>query len=330
MMSKEKFILDPRFNLPRRTSEIRGKDGKIYLQFNTHMVTFYRQTYGELSRFFQALKDGRLIGAQCKKCGLVMVPPFTWHCPDCNFAEMEEIILPHRGKLAATAPITIFPSASFIGQAPFCRGYVDVAIWAKIASFLPSRLRTTTGLPRPGIFLKGINLKLVFKVHRNASILDIFWVPMDEIPKDLRHKEPLLASKLDFETPKPPVIEMEPSSRPVLESAIRAIREMAAKIAKSSRAQNDLLGREYTIGIRTSGGNFGIVIAASRIRVETRLPSKPDFTMVIRDPSVFIDWTKNRSLTDAVVEGILWLPNREAFTILPILDRVPRSIRRDV
>jgi hypothetical protein len=30
------------------------------------------------------------------------------------------------------------------------------------------------------------------------------------------------------------------------------------------------------------------------------------------------------------VEGILWLPHKEAFGILPILDRLPRSVRRDV
>ena len=37
-----------------------------------------------------------------------------------------------------------------------------------------------------------------------------------------------------------------------------------------------------------------------------------------------------RELTDAAVEGALWLPNREAFAVLPALDRLPRSIRRDM
>ncbi len=155
-------VIRPEFQLPREVSEVIGKDDKKYLQFNTSMVTLYKQTYGELSRFFFRLKEGKLIGSHCEKCGQVMVPAATWHCPMCNFIEMKEIELPHKGILAATAPITIFPSATFIGDAPFCRGYVDVATFAKIASFLPSRLRTTRGLPRPGIFVKGLELKLVF------------------------------------------------------------------------------------------------------------------------------------------------------------------------
>ncbi len=115
-------ILGPQWNLPREVNEIRGKDPGTYLEFTSHMVTFYRQTCGELSRFFLALREGRLIGARCPKCAQVMVPAATWHCPSCDFCEMKEVELPHKGVLAATAPITIFPSASFIGDAPLCRG----------------------------------------------------------------------------------------------------------------------------------------------------------------------------------------------------------------
>jgi hypothetical protein len=52
--------------------------------------------------------------------------------------------------------------------------------------------------------------------------------------------------------------------------------------------------------------------------------------MVTRDPGVFTRWVADGSLTDAAVEGNLWLPHKEAFGILPILDRLPRSVRRDV
>ena len=122
-MNERTTILGDVWNLPRQVSELKGKDPGIYLQFNTHMVTFYQQTYGELSRFFLALRDGRLIGSHCGTCKQVMVPAATWHCPTCGFVEMTEVDLPHRGILAATAPITIFPSASFIGDAPFARGF---------------------------------------------------------------------------------------------------------------------------------------------------------------------------------------------------------------
>jgi hypothetical protein len=243
---------------------------------------------------------------------------------------MEEVELPHRGVLAATAPITIFPSASFIGDAPFARGYVDVATDAPIASFLPSRLRTTTGLPRPGIFVKGLELKLVFEDQRIGSIRDVFWVPMGEVPARLRDREPLLASQLDFARPKAPAVERSPAAAKALEEALSAMRGLAGKVGKSPRAQKDLAGRTHAIGVKTGGGNFTLRVAAGGIRVGPGLPKKADFVMVTQDPAVFTRWVADGSLTDAAVEGKLWLPHKEAFGVLPFLDRLPRSVRRDV
>lgn len=323
-------ILGDAWNLPREVSEVKGKDPGTYLQFNSHMVTFYQQTYGELSRFFLALREGRLIGSHCGVCKQVMVPAATWHCPTCDFAEMTEVDLPHRGVLAATAPITIFPSASFIGDAPFCRGYVDVAQDAPIASFLPARLRTTTGLPRPGIFVKGIELKLVFEDQRIGSIRDIFFVPMAEIAEPLRDKKLLLASELNFSTPPTPAVEKSDAAAKELALAMAAMRAMAAKVEKSPRAQKDLGARSHAIGFRTGGGDFTLGISGGRIQLADGLPATPDYVMVAADPKVFTRWVADGSLTDAAVEGSLWLPHKEAFGILPILDRLPRSVRRDV
>jgi uncharacterized OB-fold protein len=329
-VNERTMILGDVWNLPREVSEIKGKDPGTFLQFNTHMVTFYQQTYGELSRFFLALREGRLIGSHCGKCQQVMVPAATWRCPTCEFAEMKEVDLPHRGVLAATAPITIFPSASFIGDAPFARGYVDVATDAPIATFLPSRLRTTTGLPRPGIFVKGVELKLVFEDVRIGSIRDIFWVPMSEVPAKLRGRKPLLASALNFETPPAPAVKRSKAGEKALKDALAAMKTLAGKISRSPRAQKDLSGRTHAIGIKTGGGDFTLRVASSAIRIEEGLPKKPDFVMVTKDPGVFTRWVADGSLTDAAVEGNLWLPHKEAFGILPILDRLPRSVRRDV
>ncbi|HEX7603605.1 MAG TPA: zinc ribbon domain-containing protein [Polyangiaceae bacterium] len=331
-MSKEpQPILPLDFNLPRGVTELTGVDGKTpYLQFASHMVTFYKQTYGELSRFFLALRDGRLIGSRCPKCKQVMVPAATWHCPACNFAEMEEVNLPHRGVLAATAPITIFPSASFIGDAPFCRGYVDVARDAPAASFLPCRLNTTTGLPRPGIFVKGTELKLVFEDDRVGSIRDIFFVPASELTKAQLAKEPLLASELNFTMPKMPDVKRAANLTAVRDAAVAAMRKMAKDVEKSPRAQKDLGDKTFTIGVKTGGGDFGLHVANKGLRIDDALPPKPDFVIVAEDPKIFQRWVDDGSLTDAAVEGTLWLPNRAAFGVLPALDRLPRSVRRDL
>lgn len=327
---KEQPVLPLDFNIPKGTSELQGKDGRTYLQFASHMTTFYKQTYGEHSRFFLALREGKLIGARCPTCKQVMVPAATWHCPACNFCEMQEVTLPHRGILAATAPITIFPSASFIGDAPFCRGYVDVALDAPAASFMPSRLRTTTGLPRPGIFVKGIQLKLVFENDRIGSIRDVFWVPAKELTAKQLARQPLLASDLSFETPKPPKVKRDKKLVAVLKAAVAAMKKLAEGVEKSPRAQKDLGERKHVVGVKTGGGDFGLYVARQRIRVEDALPKKPDFVVIAEDPSVFSRWVDDGSLTDAAVEGALWLPDRQAFGVLPILDRLPRSVRRDV
>jgi len=318
------------FNLPRQTTELKGRDGETYLQFTSHMVTFYEQTYGEHSRFFMALRDCKLIGSKCDKCGNVMVPAATWHCPNCNFAEMREVELPHKGVLAQTAPITIFPSASFIGDAPFARGYVDVATDAPIASYLMARLRTTTGLERPGIFVKGTELKLVFEDERQGSIRDMFFVPMAEVPEKLRGKQPLMASELNFASPATPEVKRDPAKLEAKEAALAAMTKLAADVEKSRRAQADLANRSYTLGIKTGGGDFSIRVAGSRLAVLDGLPDKPDFILVADDPGVFSAWVDDGSLTDAAVEGALWLPSKEAFQVLPALDRLPRSTRRDL
>lgn len=329
-MSEREQILKAVWNLPREVNELKGKDPGTFLEFNTHMVTFYKQTYGELSRFFLAVRDGRLIGSQCPKCRQVLVPASTWHCPECDFAGMSEVDLPHQGVLAATAPITIFPSASFIGDAPFCRGYVDVARDAPAASFLPARLRTTTGLPRPGLFVKGLELKLVFEDQRRGSIRDLFFVPMSEVPERLRGKRTLLASELDFTSPPTPQVSRSAAGERALREALAAMRAMAEKIGRSPRAQKDLAGQASVIGFHTGGGDFTMHVAQGRIRLDDGLAARVDFTMVAADPALFTRWVADGSLTDAAVEGSLWLPHKEAFGVLPILDRLPRSVRRDV
>lgn len=318
------------FNLPSGTEEVQGRDGKTYLQFNTHMATFYKQTYGEHSRFFMALRDARLIGSRCPKCGQVAVPAATWHCPACKFVEMEEVKLGDRGVLAAQAPITIFPSASFIGQAPFCRGYVDVATDAPAASYLPSRLRTTTGLERPGIFVKGVKLKLVFKNERVGSITDIFWVPVSELSAAQLRKKPLFESDLNFAKPKPPPVRVTEEAKRELGRAIEAMNGLASLIGKSPRAQANLVDRKHAVGVKTGGGDFGLYIANKRMHVKRGMPGKREFVIVAENPKIFSAWVADGSLTDAAVEGTLWLPNRDAFQLLPILDRLPRSTRRDV
>lgn len=328
MKKKQEMLLPEEYNLPREVTVIEGKDRIPHLQFTTKMVTLYRQTYGEMSPFFFGIREGKIIGARCKKCKQVMVPAASWHCPECDFAKMAPVELPHRGVLAATAPITFFPSASFVGEAPFCRGYVDVATDAPAASFLPCRLRTTTGIPRPGIFVKGIELKIVFEDDRQGTILDIFAVPMSEVPARLRKKEPLLASQLNLEKPSVPKITVDKKYKDAFRTAVKDVQSLAARVTRGSRASKDLAGHTLTIGVNTGGGRFSMVIADGKLRITDARPKSTTFTMTAEDPAVLSRWVKGGSLSDAVMEGLLWLPDLAAFPPLYALDRLPRSIRR--
>jgi len=326
--SERRLVVPPHFNLEQGVTEVVGQDGVPCLQFATSMLTLYQQTYGELSRFFQALKNGYLIGAKCPNCGMILVPPMTWNCPDCEFQEMEEVNLPHTGVLAATAPITFFPPAHMHGQAPYCRGYVDVMMGIEPASFMPARLETTTGLPRPGIFVKDVELRLVFKVEREGRITDVFWVPRSEVPRHLENEKPLLASRLNFENPKPPTLQHDDQVGLVFDDMFHALERMEEQVNKSPRARKDLGNNSVVIRVKTGGGDFDLRAGDGRLSIHKGTAGS-DFTVQAEDPTVFTRWTEGGSLTDAVVEGSLWLPNRAAFAVLPMLDRLPRSIRRD-
>ncbi len=128
---------------------------------------------------------------------------------------------------------------------------MDVATGAPAASYLPSRLRTTSGLERPGIFMKGIELKLVFEDEREGSIRDIFWVPMSELPTNLRDRKPLLASDLNFTMPSPPEVQKDGAKVKSKEEALAAMRNLAADVEHSHRAQADLANRAFVLGVKT-------------------------------------------------------------------------------
>lgn len=323
-----KIYLPPAFDPSPNVREVKGKDGIACLEMATGMWTYYWQTMGEHSRFFMAVQHGRLIGCACVKCGRTHVPPWSWHCPACGFAEMTEVKLPHEGVLAHTAAITVFPNTSFIGRAPFARGYVDVALNAPSRSFMPANLRTLTGLPRPGIFVKGTKLKLVFEEEREGKMTDLFFVPMEEVPKSLRGREPLLATDLDFETPIAPEIEQDADSVPILAEALVHVERLASNIRRSPRAQKDLTGKEFSVSVVTPAGAFSLELSGGTLRILRGKTGGQEIRT--KHPAVFSSWAQGGSLTDAAIEGSLWLAGKETFELLPFLDRLPRSVRRDL
>ena len=162
--------------IPDVASEVVTIEGERYLISNDAMYTFYRRSKGEFSRFFLGLRDEKkLLGCKCIECGLVRVPPFLTHCPDCDFAPTELVEVEQRGVMNSTPPITYFATSLFQHMAPYGRGRV---IFRGADTAMSVNLYTTTGILVPGIFTKGTDVKLVFRDKRIGEMTDVFLRPV--------------------------------------------------------------------------------------------------------------------------------------------------------
>jgi uncharacterized OB-fold protein len=79
--------------------------------------------------FNQYLSKEKLMGAQCKKCGRIFVPPRPI-CIDCHESEIEWVQMSGQGKLAGFTCITIGPSfmraEGYDRKNPYCVGVVEL------------------------------------------------------------------------------------------------------------------------------------------------------------------------------------------------------------
>jgi len=97
-------------------------------------------------KFIEALKEGRLMGTKCKKCGAKYLPPRT-HCK-CGSHEVEWYEAPTRGKLFSYTLVT-FPPESMTKYAPYILAVAEFEdgsrLLAQIMGVSPKTLQV--GLP---------------------------------------------------------------------------------------------------------------------------------------------------------------------------------------
>jgi len=327
-MASEKEKIIPARYIPEVGSHVETIDGNSYLVSNEAMYTFYRRSRGEFSPFFLAIRDARkLLGCRCSRCGLVRVPPFLTHCPDCDFAPVEQVEVEQIGVMNSTPPITYFATALFQHMAPYGRGRV---VFRGADTAMSINLYTTTGILVPGIFRKGTEVKLVFRTERTGTVADVFCVPAAELSEEQLHKEGLLESDIDWETPLEPTLpqpsaEDEATFREVLDG----IRDIVARMNASERASRDIADWKRTILVKTRGGQFTLLIDKGTMEVSESEPLAPDFAMVCADPRTLLDGLCYRgAITDAVISGRLWISKNAEFTTIFKLDRMARSIAR--
>ena len=314
--------------IPEEASEVVEVDGKRYLQTNEAMFTFYRRTKGEFSDYFLGLMERKVIlAARCPVCELVRVPPFMLYCPECDFAELEQVEVADTGVMNSTPPITYFGSSMFQHQVPYGRGRVllDGADTA-----LPVNVYTTTGVLTPRTFSKGTRVKLVFRDEREGKPTDMFAVPLEEIPEHLREKAGLQERDLPRNRPAEPALpEPTDEARRAYQSTLSLLQDMTERIASSERAMRDLAGWRKRIHVKMPGGSLALEIDDGTLTVSEGAPATADFSMVVLEDDVLAGWINLRgSLTNSIIAGTLWIDRNEEFITMFKLDRLPRSISR--
>jgi len=83
-----------------------------------------------IEQFYKHILQGKLVGAKCKKCGKVHLPPRPL-CSDCFSNDFEWVELSHKGKLLTYTVIHIAPT-QFQGMTPYAVGIVELEGGVKI------------------------------------------------------------------------------------------------------------------------------------------------------------------------------------------------------
>jgi uncharacterized OB-fold protein len=327
-MEAERKSVIPAEYIPEVASYTETIGGQAYLISNDAMYTFYRRSKGEFSAFFLALRDEkRLLGCKCRDCGLVRVPPFLTHCPDCNFAPTEQVEVGQVGVMNSTPPITYFATSLFQHMAPYGRGRV---VFSGADTAMSVLLYTTTGILVPGVIEKGTEVKLIFKDERIGAMTDVFCVPTSELKEEQIKKKGLQESEIDWESPvEPDLPEATERDVRIYKESFAAMETIIAEMNRNQRARKDISGWRRDILVKTRSGAFTIFIDDGDIRIEARAVASPDFVMVCEDPRTLLDGLDYKgAITDAVINKKLWISKNMEFLTVFKLDRMARSVAR--
>jgi len=236
--------------------------------------------------------------------------------------------MPQHGWMLGTPPITVFANARFARYAPFGRGRV---ILGESQCALPIQVFTTTGFLKPGIFRRETKVKVVFRSQRMGFSTDYFAVPLSEVPEQMRDKPGVEETDLTWKSLELSAPRIEDRYRGRFTKVVEMVKQFVSHISKSPRAQRDLTNWTRKILLQTGGGELGLRMLDQRIEVSGGAEmGSADLVIVMEDPELLVGWTKGDSIVNMIRTGNAATSNLQDMETVFKLDRLPRSIRRDL
>lgn len=95
--------------------------------------------YTKVTGFAQHLKDGRLMGSRCKKCGATSFPPRA-DCAKCMSGEFEFFELTGKAKLHTYTKIVAAPTG-FEDATPYIVGVADLGEGGRILAWIGETIK---------------------------------------------------------------------------------------------------------------------------------------------------------------------------------------------
>jgi len=87
-----------------------------------------------IESFYRLISEGKLMAAQCKRCGRLLVPPRLM-CTDCYSKELEWTRLSGEGKLLTYTVIHV-SSKQFESMVPYAVGIIELAEGPKMPGMI--------------------------------------------------------------------------------------------------------------------------------------------------------------------------------------------------
>ncbi|BFH73099.1 Zn-ribbon domain-containing OB-fold protein [Sulfurisphaera javensis] len=97
----------------------------------------YQIPVKKIQKFFEGLKEGKVLATKCPKCNTIYFPPQD-DCPKCKMSNLEWVEMPNEGELVAYTIINVKPP-SFSHYSDYIIGIAKMANGVNITAWVNSK-----------------------------------------------------------------------------------------------------------------------------------------------------------------------------------------------